>query len=75
MRGIKNVLGLIKTHYFGHVAEIGSGSECNAWEDLQGGTVWAAFHEDCGERGKEECVTLISERVWKNVTDYEWKYA
>ena len=74
MKGRVDVLGLSETHLSGVGAgECGVGSECGRWEGMIGGAVWTGLDEGYKGRGKEGCVILMSERVWKGVTDYGWK--
>ena len=39
------------------------------WRNLKGGCVWAGRDEMERGRGKEGCAVLVSERVWKGVTE------
>ena len=74
MKGRVDVLGLSETHLSGVGAgKCGVGSECGRWEGMVGGAVWMGLDDGYRGRGKEGCAILMSERVWKCVTDYGWK--
>ena len=74
VKGRVDVLGLSETHLKGQgtcackVGDVGS-----LWDGMNGGAVWTGLNEDYKGRGKEGCAILMSERVWKGVTDCGWK--
>ncbi len=43
------------------------------WEGVNGGAVWTGLDESYKGREKEGCTILMSDRVWKCVTEYGWK--
>ncbi len=63
-----------ETHIKGcGVVECLRGSECEVWEDMEGGVVWCGVDERRKGRGKEECALLISSRVWEGTEAQKWK--
>ena len=75
IKGKVDILALSETHMIGEgVAECGVGKENGPWEGLVGGAVWKGLEKKPKSgRGTEGCAILMSERVWKCVTDYGWK--
>jgi len=70
------VLGLSETHLLGQgIAGGDSGGECSVWEGIKGGTIWTGLDENYSGRQKEGCAIIMSERIWKCVTEYGWKGA
>ena len=65
-----DVLGVSETHIKGQgVWGSDSGEDNEMWRNLKGGCVWAGRDEMERGRGKEGCAVLVSERVWKGVTE------
>ena len=74
MKGRVDVLGLSETHLSGVGAgKCGVGSEGGRWEGMVGGAVWTGLDDGYRGREKEGYAILMSERVWKCVTNYGWK--
>ena len=74
MKGRVDVLGLGETHLKGQgMCECKRGEGGGLWEGMEGGAVWAGLEETYKGKAKEGCAILVSERVWKGVTDYGWK--
>ena len=48
--------------------------KCNVWEDLKG-EGWSGVDENYSYRRKEGCLVLMSDKLWKCVTDYNSKDA
>ena len=69
-KGKLDVLGVSETHIRGQGSWYSEKEEeCELWRNLTGGCVWSGRGEEEKGRGREGCAIVMSERVWKGVTE------